>query len=47
MGAQNTKYIGMTCEGKDANRYAMSRNASETRVRRKSEVNGLEYETIY
>ena len=47
MGAQNTKYIGMTCEGKDANRYRMSRHASETRLRRKTEVNGLAYDMIY
>jgi hypothetical protein len=47
MGAQNTKYIGVTAEGKDANRYAMSRSAQDTRVRRKTEVNGNEYDWVY
>ena len=46
MGAQNTKYIGMTSEGKDANRYVMSKSAQETRVRRKTEVNGSEYNWV-
>jgi hypothetical protein len=47
MQAQNTKYIGITGEGKDANKLVTSRSATETRLRRKTEYNNLEQEMIY